>query len=137
MTDIFDLKKRSKIMRAIRGRDTRPEMTVRRLIHGMGYRYRLHDPMLPGRPDLVFPSRKKIIFVHGCFWHRHSCRKGQSTPTTRAHFWSEKFARNEQRDARIRRTLRQDGWQVLVVWECQIQPSKARRLVQRLERFLG
>ena len=117
-------------------KDTKPEHLVRSLIHRLGYRYRLHVRKLPGCPDLVFPSRRKVIFVHGCFWHRHHCRKGQSTPKTRAPFWKEKLESNKDRDAKRRRKLRRLGWSVLTVWECQTAPTKTDRLTQRLCRFL-
>ncbi len=123
-------------MRAIRGKDTKPEHAVRSLIHRLGYRYRLHVRELPGCPDLVFPSRRKVIFVHGCFWHRHHCRKGRSTPTTRARFWKEKLESNKSRDVKHRRKLRRLGWSVLTIWECQIAPKKADQLAQRVRRFL-
>lgn len=116
------------------GRNTRPEMVVRRLAHAMGYRYRLHRRDLPGCPDLVFPSRRKIILVHGCFWHRHRCRKGRSTPRTRKRFWREKFEANRKRDRRFRRQLRRRGWKVLVIWECQTRD--ADRLAPRMRAFL-
>ncbi|MCK4340844.1 MAG: DNA mismatch endonuclease Vsr [Phycisphaerae bacterium] len=136
MTDQFSAGKRSAIMRAIRGKDTKPEHAVRSLIHRLGYRYRLHVRELPGCPDLVFPSRRKVIFVHGCFWHRHHCRKGRSTPTTRARFWKEKLESNKSRDVKHRRKLRRLGWSVLTIWECQIAPKKADQLAQRVRRFL-
>ncbi len=137
MTDVFDRQKRSAIMRAIRGKDTQPEIVVRRLVHSLGYRYRLHVRSLGGCPDLVFPSRDKVIFVHGCFWHRHSCRKGRSTPTTRAAFWRKKLESNRLRDVRHTRRLRRGGWSVLTVWECQTTtPSKLKTLAGRLTRFL-
>ena len=137
MTDVFDRPKRSAIMRAIRGKDTQPEIAVRRLVHRMGYRYRLHVRSLPGCPDLVFPSRDKVIFVHGCFWHRHSCRKGRSTPTTRVAFWRKKLESNRLRDVRHTGRLRRDGWSVMTVWECQTTTSsKLDALADRLTRFL-
>ena len=136
MTDQFSTQKRSAIMQAIRGKDTKPEHTVRSLIHRLGYRYRLHVRELPGCPDLVFPSLRKVIFVHGCFWHRHHCRKGRSTPTTRARFWKEKLESNKDRDAKHRRKLSRLGWSVLTVWECQITPNKTGPLAQRFRRFL-
>ena len=134
MTDVFTARKRSAIMQAIRGKDSKPEMTIRRLAHSLGYRYRLHVSELPGKPDLVFPSRRKIIQVHGCFWHRHSCRKGRSLPSTRASFWQEKLDRNKARDATDRRRLRKLGWNVLVVWECQVK--NADTLMERIVGFL-
>ena len=121
-------------MSRIRGKDTKPELIVRRLVHGLGYRYRLHDRRLPGRPDLVFPGRRKVIFVHGCFWHRHDCRFGRVTPSTRRQFWMEKLEANKIRDTKNRRALRRLGWHVLVVWECQVAGSV--RIAERVARFL-
>ncbi|KAB1069983.1 DNA mismatch endonuclease Vsr [Methylobacterium planeticum] len=126
---------RSALMQRIRGKNTKPELLVRRLIHSMGYRFRLHRRDLPGRPDLVFPSRRKVIFVHGCFWHRHLGCKKASTPTTRRDFWQTKFAQNVERDARKERELQQAGWDVFVVWEC--ETGDLKRLSGRLSEFLG
>src|SRR5258706_12705852 len=117
--DHVDASTRSRIMGSVKSRHTGPELAVRRLLHGLGYRYSLHDSRLPGTPDLVFRKRKKIILVHGCFWHRHSCRQGRSSPKTRAEFWKSKFEGNKLRDRRIRAQLRRGGWGVLVVWSCQ------------------
>lgn len=125
---------RSRVMRAVKSRDTGPEMAVRRLVHSMGYRYRLHPKDLPGKPDLVFPSRKKAIFVHGCFWHGHTCRRGDRLPKTNAAYWTNKIARNRQRYERQRAELDRDGWRVLTVWECQ---TRARdELATRVRAFL-
>lgn len=121
-------------MSAIRGKDTKPEMIVRRLVHSLGYRYRLHVRELPGVPDLVFPTRKKVIFVHGCFWHRHNCRLGRPRPKTRHEFWEEKLEGNRRRDAKHRRELRALGWQVLTVWQC--QTADPDKLAERVLRFL-
>lgn len=137
MTDVFTNEKRSRIMAGIHGKDTVPEMIVRRLVHSLRYRYRLHVRDLPGNPDLVFPKHKKIIFVHGCFWHRHRCRKGRSLPQTRTEFWEDKLTRNKQRDERNRLALRRGGWKVLVVWECQTSPGRMSRLEVRIRRFLA
>ena len=134
MTDVFSASKRSAIMQAIHGKDSRPEMAVRRLAHSLGYRYRLHVSELPGKPDLVFPFRRKIIQVNGCFWHRHSCRKGLSLPRTREKFWRKKLDRNKVRDATNQRHLRRLGWQVLVIWECQL--SHADSITRKIVRFL-
>jgi DNA mismatch endonuclease (patch repair protein) len=137
MADVFTPQQRSAVMRAVRGADTKPEMIVRRLVHALGYRYRLHVRALPGAPDLVFPSRKKVIFVHGCFWHRHRCEAGRSMPASKVEYWQAKFAANERRDRRHRRQLQTLGWRVLVLWECQIAPRKLERLKQKIERFLS
>lgn len=106
-------------MRRIRKWDTKPEMVVRRMVHGMGFRYRLHQRDLPGTPDLVFPRLKKVIFVHGCFWHQHDCRLGAKQPSANPDYWLPKLARNVERDSLARSRLADQGWDVLVVWECQ------------------
>lgn len=134
MTDTVSKARRSEIMRAIKGRDTGPEMAVRRLVHGMGYRYGLHCRDLPGSPDLVFWSRGKVIFVHGCFWHAHHCDAGRRVPKTRTAFWTSKIAANRARDIRNRRDLRKREWGAMVVWECEIKALD--RLARRLQRFL-
>lgn len=126
---------RSRNMRAIKGRDTTPELTVRRLLHAMGYRFRLQRRDLPGRPDIVLPRHRVAVFVHGCFWHRHRCRYGCVEPATRPEFWRAKFAANVARDRRAVRALRRAGWRVLVVWECQTRDME--RLRKRLAAFLG
>ena len=123
-------------MRAVKSGDTTPELIVRRLVHGMGFRYRLHGSDLPGQPDVVLPRHCKAIFVHGCFWHRHACNAGQSMPATRVEYWHAKFDRNVARDRSNLRKLRRLGWSVLVVWECQTRVAKREALSKRLERFL-
>src|SRR5215204_659207 len=105
-------------MRAVKSRDTAPEMTVRRLLHAMGYRYRLHVAGLPGKPDIVFPSRRKAAFVHGCFWHGHDCSRGARRPKSNEAYWSAKIGRNMVRDEENFARLQAAGWAVLVVWEC-------------------
>ena len=137
MPDQFSPAERSRIMRAVKSGDTSPELAVRRLVHSLGYRYRLHGRDLPGRPDLVLPRLGKAIFVHGCFWHRHRCAAGQSTPASRIDYWKAKFARNVERDRSSLRKLRRLGWSVLVVWECQTRVGKGEALRRRLARFLG
>lgn len=127
---------RSIRMGLVRSKDTKPEMRVRRLVHSLGYRYRLHVKSLPGRPDLVFPSRRKIILIHGCFWHQHDCKLGARMPKSRLDFWSTKLKGNQARDRKQILTLKRDGWQVLVVWECQILGRAAERLGKRITRFL-
>jgi DNA mismatch endonuclease (patch repair protein) len=126
---------RSRIMRAVKGRDTGPEMIVRRLVHSLGYRYRLHRADLPGKPDLAFPSRRKAIFVHGCFWHGHSCARGARVPKTNTIYWSAKIGRNRCRDANSQRQLRALGWEPLVVWECETRD--AGPLADKLSNFIG
>jgi DNA mismatch endonuclease (patch repair protein) len=125
---------RSENMRAIRGKDTQPELVVRRLIHRLGYRFRLHRKDLPGKPDLVFPSRYKLIFVHGCFWHSHACKQGL-IPNSNRDFWLPKLSKNSARDDRNTKTLAGEGWNVLVIWQCELKniPSVARKV----KRFLG
>ncbi len=124
-------------MALVRSRDTKPEMRVRKLVHGLGFRYRLHYKGLPGRPDMAFPARRKVILVHGCFWHRHHCPMGDRMPKSRFEFWGPKLQKNRERDARVLRGLRQEGWQALVVWECQTLPARLPALVRRIERFLA
>lgn len=126
---------RSRIMRAVRDRDTKPEMLVRKMVHRLGYRYRLHRADLPGKPDLVFPSRRKVIFVNGCFWHGHDCKRGARTPKTNTDYWINKVARNLDRDSANLKELRMIGWRPLVIWECELKDSS--KLKQRLRRFLS
>lgn len=130
MTDIVHTKRRSELMANIRGRDTAPELAVRRIAHRMGLRFRLHRKDLPGRPDLVFPKHRLAVFVHGCFWHRHEGCRHASTPKSRVAFWTEKFAANVARDARQEAALRALGWRVLVIWQCESRDEAAveRRL---------
>ena len=135
MADHVDRKKRSLIMAAVRSEDTRPEMAVRKIVHGLGYRYRLHVRTLPGRPDLVFPAHRKIVLVHGCFWHRHRKCRYASSPKTRRKFWESKFAGNVARDRRTVRELKRMGWTVLTVWQCELK--KPVRLTERLNDFLS
>jgi len=135
MTDVHTPAQRSFNMSRIRHRNTRPEMKVRSLAHRMGYRYRLHRKDLPGKPDLVFPARRKIIFMHGCFFHMHSCRYGSVTPKANAEFWQAKRLSNVERDQRNVAALERDGWQVLEVWECQTKSPEM--LEKTLRNFLA
>ncbi|HEY0293658.1 MAG TPA: very short patch repair endonuclease [Hansschlegelia sp.] len=112
---------RSATMRAVKSRDTKPEMIVRRAAHALGYRFRLHRKDLPGSPDLVFPSRRKAVFVHGCFWHGHDCARGARAPKANAEYWSAKIARNMARDERVRGELAELGWETLTIWECELK----------------
>ncbi len=126
---------RSRIMRVVKGADTTPELAVRRLAHGMGYRFRLHRKDLPGKPDLTFPGLRKVIFVHGCFWHGHDCARGARVPVQNRDYWMRKVARNMERDRSVRSALQGLGWRSLVVWECEIKDLD--RLRRELRRFLG
>ncbi|RMB07975.1 very short patch repair endonuclease [Eilatimonas milleporae] len=120
--DTLSKRQRSERMGRIKAKDTKPEMTVRRLVHGLGYRYRLHRRDLPGNPDLVFTSRRKVIFVHGCFWHRHpdkDCKLAR-LPKTRLDFWLPKLEANRERDIKKQKQLRDLGWRFMIIWECQL-----------------
>ncbi|MBZ9995784.1 very short patch repair endonuclease [Mesorhizobium sp. BH1-1-4] len=135
--DTLSTTERSERMARIHGRDTKPEMVVRRLLHGMGYRYRLHRGDLPGKPDIVFGKRKKAIFIHGCFWHRHddpACRLAR-LPKSRLDFWKPKLSANAERDALKQDALKRLGWNVLVVWECELRQSE--QLENKLRQFVG
>lgn len=133
--DTVGPEERSRIMSRVRSKDTKPELLVRRLAHAMGYRFRLHRADLPGRPDLVFPARGKVVFIHGCFWHGHPGCPNARRPKSREEFWSPKLDGNRRRDARNLRRLRCAGWGAMVIWECQLKNPD--RLRARLRRFLG
>ena len=120
MTDVVDKNTRSRMMSGIRGRDTKPELMIRKGLFARGFRYRLHDKRLPGKPDLVFPKYNAVIFVHGCFWHGHDCHLFK-WPKTRTDFWRKKIDRNRQKDAEAFLSLKDDGWYVLTVWECALK----------------
>lgn len=119
--DVFTPEKRSEIMRAVKGSDTKPELALRKALHARGFRYRLHDKRLPGRPDLVFPGVRAVLFVHGCFWHGHGCPRGARAPKTNARYWREKIARNVKRDAETIAALQRHGWNVKISWECDLK----------------
>jgi len=121
-------------MQAVKGRDTTPERIVRSMLHGLGCRFALHRADLPGTPDVVMPARRAAVFVHGCFWHGHTCPRGSRRPVSNAPFWLAKIQRNQARDRRTLAALRRDGWSVLVVWECETR--KPERLARRLDTFL-
>lgn len=125
--DVHTPEQRRRNMSRIRSKDTKPEMVVRKMVHGMGYRYRLHRKDLPGKPDLVFPSMKMVIFVHGCFWHMHRCRFGRVKPETNAEFWEKKRKSNVERDKKNRKQLKKQGWDVLVIWECWLRDKVKTR----------
>ena len=134
MSDNLTAKQRSDCMRAVRGQDTTPEMLVRQTAHSLGYRYALHRKNLSGKPDLVFVSRRKIVFVHGCFWHVHNCRHGRIPPVSNLNYWRTKREKNKERDKEHLRSLRAAGWKVLVVWECWTRDMV--RVGKRLADFL-
>lgn len=133
-TDLFTPEKRSAIMRAVKGADTRPEIALRRALFALGLRYRLHGA-LPGKPDLVFAARKSVIFVHGCFWHGHDCPRGVRTPKTNAAYWRQKIVRNRARDKEALAALRGIGWRALVLWECELKDMT--RAAAKAAKWLG
>jgi len=118
--------KRSRNMSAIRSKNTKPEIAVRKLLHSLGYRFRLHKKNLPGSPDIVLPKYKTVIFVHGCFWHRHKNCKYASTPKTRKEFWEKKFRENINRDNLNQANLSLKGWKIIIIWECQLKGDKKK-----------
>ena len=134
MTDFVSKEKRSWLMSRVKGRDTKPEIRVRSLIHRMGFRFRIHRRDLPGNPDIVLPRHGKVVFVDGCFWHGHKGCSRSKRPTTNTRFWNHKLDANIERGNRFHRTLRRMGWRVLVVWECETRRPEV--LLRKLERFL-
>jgi DNA mismatch endonuclease, patch repair protein len=134
MVDVLSPQQRSFNMSRIRSRDTKPEKIVRSIVHGLGYRYRLHKPDLLGKPDIVLVRHRKIIDVHGCFFHMHKCRYGKVVPVTNAKFWQTKRLSNVKRDRRNLRDLKREGWKVLTVWECETR--KPASLLRKVQRFL-
>ena len=135
MADHLSPSERSKNMAAISSKETKPELFVRKLIYTLGYRFRVNDKNLPGKPDIVFKGRQKAIFVHGCFWHRHNNCKYASSPKTNLSFWEEKFTKNINRDKKVKSNLRLMGWQVLVVWQCELK--KPETLSKKLIKFIS
>lgn len=135
MTDRITPEQRSRLMSRVKSKNSRPEMVIRRLIFAMGYRFRLHAPNLPGHPDIVFPSKRKVIFVHGCFWHRHAGCKRASTPSSRQEYWLPKFARTLERDTEAVQRLGAMGWSSLIIWECETQDAETltNMIIQFLE----
>jgi len=120
VTDVVNKKTRSRMMSGIRGKNTKPELLIRKALFKKGYRYKLHDKSLPGKPDLVFPKYNAVIFIHGCFWHGHDCHLFK-WPSTRREFWKTKITRNQEVDARNYKALKKEGWRVLTIWECSIK----------------
>jgi len=119
-TDVFSPEKRSAVMRAVKSTDTKPEIAVRKALFALGYRYRLNVKDLPGKPDLVFPKYRAVIFVHGCFWHGHHCKRGARTPKTNTAYWTNKIAGNKLRDKKNAAALKKLGWRVITLWECKL-----------------
>jgi DNA mismatch endonuclease (patch repair protein) len=135
MADVFDARQRSAVMRAVKSRDTAPEMKVRRAAHALGLRFRLHRADLPGKPDLVFPAKRTAVFVHGCFWHGHTCPRGARLPKTNRNYWQAKISRNMARDKASLTALKKLGWKVRIIWECETREAAflSRLVSQRLE----
>lgn len=126
MNDIYPARKRSDIMSRISGKDTKPEAIVRKYLFSEGFRYRKHVSNLPGNPDLVLPKYKTVVFVHGCYWHGHDCPRGK-LPATNTDFWREKITRNRQRDLQNYKELEETGWQILIIWQCEISNKQKER----------
>jgi DNA mismatch endonuclease (patch repair protein) len=135
MTDVFDAAQRSAVMRRVKGKDTTPEMIVRRALTRLGARYRLHRKDLPGSPDVVLPGRRLALFVHGCFWHGHDCARGARVPKANRDYWTAKVARNRARDEKNRAELEAAGWRVETLWECELKEAAA--LERRLRSLLS
>lgn len=133
--DRWSKEKRSEVMSRIRSRDTKPELLVRSGLHKLGFRYRLHQRTLPGKPDLVFPKYQAVVFIHGCFWHQHSKCKDGHLPKSRTEYWSKKLAKNVSRDRAARKSLQAKHWRVLVVWECEIK-NNLEATLRKIEAFL-
>jgi DNA mismatch endonuclease, patch repair protein len=136
VVDIVDSKTRSRMMSRIRGRDTIPELRLRKALHKLGYRYRLNARELPGHPDLVFPKFRAIVLVHGCFWHRHRGCRFATSPASNVSFWQQKFDKNLSRDARVLSELRALGWRVAIIWECVLEGSAATASVDSVASWL-
>lgn len=126
--DVFSPQKRSEVMRAVKGKDTKPEIALRKALHRLGYRYRLNVRDLPGKPDLVFPKHRAVLFLHGCFWHGHGCKRGRRVPKTNRAYWTEKIARNRARDKKNAAALKALGWRVITIWECELPDLDPARI---------
>ena len=138
MVDVVDSATRSRMMSGIKAKNTRPELLIRRGLHAQGFRYRLHEKNLPGKPDMVFPRRNAILFVHGCFWHGHGCHLFK-WPSSRPEFWKEKIAKNKKRDKVSETLLAEDGWRIAIVWECALKGKErmpADKIADALSRWL-
>ena len=135
MADVVDKATRSRMMSGIRSKDTKPEMTIRKGLHALGFRYRLHAKDLPGKPDMVFPKHGAVIFVHGCFWHGHDCSAFR-LPKSRRAFWRKKILANQTRDGGVRVKMKDAGWRVLVIWECALRRNLVHRTLKRAQAWL-
>ncbi|MGA2915455.1 MAG: very short patch repair endonuclease [Sedimentisphaerales bacterium] len=134
MADTLTQAQRRLCMSQNKGKNTIPEVFIRKVTNSLGYRYSLHRKKLPGCPDMVFPKRKKVIFINGCFWHRHTCKKGRSMPATRKKFWQQKFKRTIERDKKNKNELKKLGWKILVIWECQIK--NRQKIIDKISNFM-
>lgn len=132
MADVHTKKQRSFNMSRIKGKDTKPEMLVRKFLFANGFRYKLHDKKLPGKPDIVLPKYNTVIFVHGCFWHGHANCKYFTIPKTRTQWWTDKINTNKANDAKAVKALKKDGWKIITVWECKLKPAKAEKTLQKI-----
>lgn len=136
MADVFNTEKRSEIMSHVRNKSTAPEIQLRSMLHRAGYRFRIGVKNLPGKPDIVLAKYKTVIFVNGCFWHGHNCKRGH-LPATNTQFWNEKIRKNIKRDERVAGELAELGWHVLVVWQCELKPANQVALMQKIEEYLS
>jgi DNA mismatch endonuclease, patch repair protein len=132
MADVHTQQQRRFNMQQIKGKDTKPEMLVRKFLHAQGYRYKLHDKTLPGTPDLVLPKYKTVIFIHGCFWHGHSNCKYFSIPKTRTQWWTDKIHKNTANDEKAVKLLKKNGWKIITVWECRLKPAKFEKTLNSI-----
>lgn len=132
MADVHTKKQRSYNMSRIKGKDTKPEMLVRKFLHANGFRYKLHDKKMPGKPDIVLTKYKTVIFVHGCFWHGHEGCKYFKIPQTRTEWWTDKINTNKANDAKAIKVLKKDGWKIITVWECKLKPAKIEKILQKI-----
>lgn len=135
MADNFSKKKRSQIMSKVTSKNTKPELTIRKALFSEGYRYRLHRKDLPGNPDIVFPGRKKVLFINGCFWHGHKCKKA-ALPKTNRPFWEKKLSSNAKRDKQNIRKLKEMGWLSMVIWQCKIKKSTLKSQINKIKKYL-
>ena len=136
MSDIFNTFKRKKIMRSIKSKNTKPELIIRKLLFSKGYRFKIHDKKLPGKPDIVMPKRKVVVNVHGCYWHYHGCSRS-NVPKTQTRYWVDKLENNKRRDFQNKRKLKKLGWRVIDVWECTLKKKNLEKTFNRLERLIA